>query len=345
MIRKDEIDEILGEYREIKIATICSHSALQIFHGARLEGFKTVGISLKDRVKVYESFPLAMPDEFLVVSSFKEVLDDSIQEYLRERNCIIVPHGSFVAYVGGENILDKLCIPMFGNRLSLLWECNRDRQMEWLRKAGLKTPRRFSEIRDKDIKVFVKFHGAMGGKNYFITDAGKVEEELERRGISLDKVVVEEFISGVRYYPHYFYSPIFNRLELLGMDKRIETVDESYRFIEKRYDYTVSGNVPIIVRESLLKSIISMGRNVVEASKKLFPPGIIGPFCLENFFNPDQGFITFEVSARIVAGTNLYPMGSFYSWYYFNEPMSMGRRIAREIKIAFKNDILEKIVY
>lgn len=345
MIGKEEINEVLRKYREIRIATICSHSALQIFHGARLEGFKTIGISLKDRVKVYESFPRARPDEFLIVSSFKELLNEDVQEYLRERNCIIIPHGSFVAYIGGENILNKLYIPMFGNRLSLLWECNRDRQREWLRKAGLKIPRRFNEIYDKNIKVFVKFHGAMGGKNYFIADADSVEEELERRGLSLDKVVIEEFIFGVRYYPHYFYSPIFNRLELLSMDKRVETIDESYRSIEKIYDYTVSGNVPIIIRESLLKSIISMGRSVVETSKKLFPPGIIGPFCLENFYNPDQGFITFEISARIVAGTNLYPMGSFYSWYYFNEPMSMGRRIVREIKMAYKNNVLEKIVY
>ncbi|HDJ89572.1 MAG TPA: DUF1297 domain-containing protein, partial [Thermoprotei archaeon] len=34
-----------------------------------------------------------------------------------------------------------------------------------------------------------------------------------------------------------------------------------------------------------------------------------------------------------------------YSWYYFNEPMSMGRRIAREIKIAIENNMLDKIVY
>ncbi|HDJ89982.1 MAG TPA: formate--phosphoribosylaminoimidazolecarboxamide ligase, partial [Thermoprotei archaeon] len=313
MISKEEINEILNRYREVKIATICSHSALQIFHGARLEGFKTIGISLKDRVRVYESFPLARPDEFLIVSSFKEILDEDIQEYLREKNCIVIPHGSFIAYIGGENILNKLYIPMFGNRLSLLWECNRDRQREWLRKAGLTIPRRFNEIHDRNTKVFVKFHGAMGGKNYFVTDMDKIEEELERRGLSLDDVVVEEFISGVRYYPHYFYSLLLDRLELLSMDRRIETIDESYRFIEKIYDYTVSGNIPVIVRESFLKSIISMGESVVNVSKKLFPPGIIGPFCLESFFNPSKGFIVFEISARIVAGTNLYPMGSFYS--------------------------------
>lgn len=31
---------------EITIATLCSHTSLQIFHGARIEGFKTLGITV-----------------------------------------------------------------------------------------------------------------------------------------------------------------------------------------------------------------------------------------------------------------------------------------------------------
>ncbi|HEX5358842.1 MAG TPA: DUF1297 domain-containing protein, partial [Candidatus Nitrosotalea sp.] len=55
-------------------------------------------------------------------------------------------------------------------------------------------------------------------------------------------------------------------------------------------------------------------------------------------------FTTFEFSARIVAGTNLYIEGSPYSALLYNEPMSMGRRIAREIKNASSKNSLSKIV-
>ena len=47
------------------IATLCSHSSLQIFHGARLEGFPTLGIAGGAPPRFYDAFPLARPDRFL----------------------------------------------------------------------------------------------------------------------------------------------------------------------------------------------------------------------------------------------------------------------------------------
>jgi len=42
MISKRAINNVLSEYDHdnIKVGTICSHSALQIFYGAKQEGFK-----------------------------------------------------------------------------------------------------------------------------------------------------------------------------------------------------------------------------------------------------------------------------------------------------------------
>ena len=51
-----------------------------------------------------------------------------------------------------------------------------------------------------------------------------------------------------------------------------------------------------------------------------------------------------EISARIVAGTNLFIEGSPYSDLLYNEPMSTGRRIAREIKNAIKENKLKEIL-
>lgn len=39
-----------------------------------------------------------------------------------------------------------------------------------------------------------------------------------------------------------------------------------------------------------------------------------------------------------------HPNGSQYSYYYFEEPMSTGRRIAREIKEAVQNNTIAKVV-
>ena len=61
MVPKKKIDEILDGYdlSKLTIATLCSHSSLQIFHGARKMGFKTLGLVTKNNQKIYDAFPLA----------------------------------------------------------------------------------------------------------------------------------------------------------------------------------------------------------------------------------------------------------------------------------------------
>jgi 5-formaminoimidazole-4-carboxamide-1-(beta)-D-ribofuranosyl 5'-monophosphate synthetase len=55
--------------------------------------------------------------------------------------------------------------------------------------------------------------------------------------------------------------------------------------------------------------------------------------------------IVFEISARIVAGTNVGIPYSPYSYILWGENMYMGKRIAREIKLAIQKDLLEEVVY
>jgi 5-formaminoimidazole-4-carboxamide-1-(beta)-D-ribofuranosyl 5'-monophosphate synthetase len=74
------------------------------------------------------------------------------------------------------------------------------------------------------------------------------------------------------------------------------------------------------------------------------PPGMVGPFSLETFYHPTTGFTVFEISARIVAGTNPFGQGSEYSIWTYGRPVSTGRRIAMEIKAAIESGELDKIV-
>ncbi len=346
MIDKKKIDNILSDYKDFKIATICSHSSLQIFKGAREEGIKTIGIVQKDNKKLYESFPFGRPDEFIVVDSYKDIPI----EKLVDEQAILIPHGSFVEYVGEE--FDDFAIPIYGNRASIAYERSREKMFEWIKKAGIKTPRIFKP-HEIEGPVMVKFPGAKGGRGYMVVRSEKeFKEKIKDR-----ECMIQEFLIGVRAYPHYFFSP-FNSsgyktaqgsLELLGVDRRVESsADEIARAVSigmsPTMAFTVIGNEPLVLRESLLPEYMEIGRKISEVSFKLFG-GLKGPFCVETIITEDLEIYAFEISARIVAGTNVYPEGSPYSVYSYKEPMSAGRRIATELKIAAKLDQLGKVVY
>jgi len=346
MALKDKINGILSSYKKFSVATICSHSSLQIFKGAREMGIKTVGIVRKDKKALYESFPYGRPDEFIVVDDFKDV--DANE--LVARNSIVVPHGSFVEYVGER--VDTLEVPIYGNRASLVWERSRDKMFEWMHKAGIKTPRL---ITPEEIEgpCLVKFPGAKGGRGYRIITSRKEFDKF----VGDRECMIQEFIIGVRAYPHYFFSPFskqgYNtkqgRIELMGVDKRIESsADEIARAVSAgmspKMTFTVIGNEPIVLRESLLYEYMEMGRKISEKSFDLFG-GMFGPYCIETIIDENLEIYAFEVSARIVAGTNVYPEGSPYSTYYYKEQMSMGKRIAKELKDAHKKKMLKDIIY
>ena len=351
----ENVRKILAGYdrKKIVIATVCSHSSLQIFHGARAEGFKTLGITVgKKPPKYYDAFPLAKPDEFMVLDSYKDIMD-KVSE-LAARNVIVVPHGSFVEYMGADNF-NKMEIPTFGNRAVLGWESDREKERQWLQSAGVPMPTIIDDPKNIDKPVLVKFHGAKGGRGFFIA---KDYEEFKRVDPK-PPYHIQEYVVGTRYYMHFFYSPIMDKgyklskgsLELLSMDRRDESnIDEMYKLgsqeVIKEHGmlptFVVTGNVPVVLRESLLPKAFDMGERTVERSLELFG-GMIGPFCLETIVTDKLEFKCFEVSSRIVAGTNLFPTGSPYA-DYMEPAMSTGRRIARELKVAIKKKKLEEVV-
>jgi 5-formaminoimidazole-4-carboxamide-1-(beta)-D-ribofuranosyl 5'-monophosphate synthetase len=352
---KVKIDDILANYdkNKLTIATVCSHSSLQIFDGARKEGFRTLGISVGKVKKFYDAFPLGKPDEFFIVDNYKDIIKHA--KKLQEKNVIIIPHGSFVEYLGAKNFL-QLNLPTFGNRKVLMWESDRKKEKQWLEGAGLTMPRQIKDPRKIDNPVIVKYHGAKGGKGFFVA---KTYEEFKKRVDRSKPYFIQEFVMGTRYYLHYFYSPIQNdayklskgSLQLLSMDRRDETtIDEVQRLgsiaeleeIGIHPTFVVTGNIPIVIRESLLPQVFKMGEAVVEKSLKLFG-GVLGSFCLETVVTEDLEFRVFEISARIVAGTNPYITGSPYS-DLIQPNLSTGRRIAQEIKYANKKNLLHEIL-
>ncbi|HEY7082871.1 MAG TPA: formate--phosphoribosylaminoimidazolecarboxamide ligase [Nitrososphaeraceae archaeon] len=336
------------------IATLGSHCALQLLKGAKDEGIKTLLVCETKRLNLYKRFKFI--DDIFLVDDTRDIASDRCIERLLETNSILIPHGTLIAYMNSDQI-ERINVPIFGNKWILRWEADRDLKQKLMEESHLLVSKSIESKNDIQGLCIVKLHGAAGGRGYFIAWN---KESFERQAIRLkdqkmisgeQDLFIQEYVLGVPAFLHFFYSPITNEIELMGADRRYESNVDGLGRIPAReqlcagfeMSYNVVGNIPIVLRESLLLKAYEMAESFVDTSKDLVPPGMNGPFCLEGVYDKEGRFVTFEFSARIVAGTNLYVSGSPYSDLVYHEPMSMGRRIAREVKIAIENNMIDKI--
>ena len=339
----------------VSIATLGSHCALQVLKGAKDEGFKTILLCEKKREHLYRRFGFI--DEIFLMDSFLELFEQNCESMLQENNSILIPHGTLISQMSSEQI-ESIKTPVFGNKYILRWESDRALKEQLMKEAKLNVPKTIPNSKQINSLVIAKRHGAAGGKGYFLASSeeeyNKKRDKLVKQGlISGDNdLYIQEYSSGVLAYLQFFYSPLKNELEFFGVDQRHESdIDglaripaENQLATDKTSSFNVIANSPLVLRESLLDDVYKMGENFVEASAKLVPPGMNGPFCIEGVYDDEAHFHTFEFSARIVAGTNIFITGSPYTALIYDEPMSMGRRIAREIKQAETENKLKNII-
>ena len=337
------------------IATLGSHCALQVLKGAKDEGFKTILICEKKRERLYRRFKFI--DKLILVDSFLEISESKCESLLEENNSILIPHGTLIAQMKQEQI-ESIQTPIFGNKHILGWESDRTLKEQLMKEAKFDVPKSISSPKEIESLIIAKRHGAAGGKGYFL--ASTEEEYNKKRDVLINQGLIsgdsdlylQEYYSGVLAYLQFFYSPLEKEIEFFGVDKRHESdIDGLARIPAENQlksnnipSFNVIANSPLVLRESLLDNVYTMGENFVKASANLVPPGMNGPFCIEGVYDQDTQFKVFEFSARIVAGTNMYPNGSPYTTFMYNEPMSMGRRIAREIKKAEEQNKIDIIV-
>ncbi|MDE1726835.1 MAG: formate--phosphoribosylaminoimidazolecarboxamide ligase [Thaumarchaeota archaeon] len=338
------------------IATLGSHCSLQVLKGAKDEGFRTVLVCEKKRERLYRRFSFI--DELILVDTFNEILDQHCSSQLVEKDSIMIPHGTLISQMTSSEI-ESIKIPIFGNKWILRWESDRKMKEKLMIEAKLHVPKSISSPKEINGLCIAKRHGAAGGKGYFLTTSKK-DYEKKRDMLISDGLIkgdsdlyLQEYAYGVSAYLQYFHSAINEQLEFFGVDRRYESdIDGLGRIpalqqmeINKIPSFNVVGNSPLVLRESLLDEVYAMGERFVTSAKELVSHGgMIGPFCLEGVYDDNGKFTSFEFSARIVAGTNLYIDGSPYSSLTYGEPMSMGKRIAKEIKDAKKKDQLQKII-
>ncbi|MHA3962196.1 MAG: formate--phosphoribosylaminoimidazolecarboxamide ligase [Candidatus Thorarchaeota archaeon SMTZ1-45] len=316
----------------MKIGTIASHSALNIISGAKAEGFHTQLYCRPNRIPFYKSFGLE--DSIVEVDSFEQILEMDLSDV------VLIPHGSFVTYIGAQKLLNS-DLRLFGNKELLRWEENRKLKSKLMVEAGFTVPKEYSSLGEINGPVIAKTHGAAGGRGYFV--AKNTDWAKEKMNPSVD-YILQEYIVGTKVFVTYFNSLTRNRTEVFSADIRYETdIDSSLRFNDEP-TFTVIGNLPLVLRESILAEYFDMGVAFVEAFHRLCNQKIPGPFCIETVIDREQQIYTFEFSGRIVAGTNVWIPSSPYSYLQHGEPVWMGRRIAIEIRELIEQNQLDEVL-
>ena len=384
MLGPSDISAILKKYdeRRIKIATVASHSALDVFDGAVEEGFRTLAVCQKGREATYARYFRAQRDtngnavrgsvdEIMLLDKFAQILDPRNQERLRKDNVLFVPNRALTSYLPVADVEDKLRLPLLGSRnLLASEERGEGRDYYWiLQKAGLPFPEKVEDPRQIDSLVIVKLHHAVKKlERGFFTAASyeeyrKKSEQLIAQGVitarDMPNARIERYIIGPVFNLDFFYSPIeekMEKVELLGIDWRFESsldghvrlpAPQQLTLMEKQFwpEYTVCGHNAATLRESLLEKAFALAEKYVKATQEHYAPGIIGPFCLQTCVDKDLNFWIYDVAPRTGGGTNIHMwVGHPYGNATWRTNMSTGRRWALEVKRAVKAGKLDRIV-
>jgi 5-formaminoimidazole-4-carboxamide-1-(beta)-D-ribofuranosyl 5'-monophosphate synthetase len=364
MIPRKLIKDIVSKYdvNDIAIGVIGSHSALEIMDGAKDEGIKTVCICERGRETPYQRFA-RLTDELILLDKFSDILYRENQERLVSLNTVMIPHRAFTAYLGYSNIENDLEIPIFGNRGLLRAEERGSERNQYylLEKASIRHPKIYSKASDIDGLAMVKVQEAERKleRAFFVVssyeDYTRKANLRMKRGLiredDLESAVIEEFILGTYFNLNFFYSPITNDTEFLGIERRLQTNIHDFTTLAARQQMEIDielqnievGHTPASIRESLLEKVFKIGDAFIKASELEYPPGLIGPLSLQSIVTAELDLVVYDVSLR-VPGNPIMATTSPYTKYYFGYTMGVGRRIALEVKRAIENQILERVI-
>ncbi len=364
------------------VGAIGSHSAIDIADGAVSEGFRSVVLCEAGRDATYARYFRRRPaspgcaargciDEVWTFPKFRDVATPAVQERLRRAGVLVVPNRALSSYVPLETIESEFRVPFIGSRSMLRIEERSERENYYtlLEGAHIPIPRAIPSPEAIDKLAIVKLpHATRRLERGFFTAASPEEfrrksgQLIERGTITradLASARIEEYILGPVFNFNFFFSPLAPRsegLELLGIDERREsTLDGLVRLPASQQlelpessripDFTIVGHGSLTVRESILEEVFRLGERFVDASQARYPPGILGPFCLQTCLDRDGHPTVFDVAARIGGGTNIHlGVGHPYANALYREPMSTGRRIALELRLARDTGRLKEII-
>ena len=362
MIKDSEIKRIVNGYSDVKIGVMGSHSALEIMDGAKDEGLQTVVFCQKGRERPYQRFN-RIADEIIIVDKFKDMASSKYQRYLKDTNSIIVPHRSFVVYLGYKQIERTFNVPIFGNRRLFQAEERTAKKGQYylLEKSKIKYPKIYSDpakidrpcivkVQEKERPLERAFFTVSSYEDYIEKSEAKIKEGTIAEK-DLLKASIEELLIGTYMNFNFFHTPISEQVDFMGIERRLQTNIHDYNALPAKQQLEVDvelqnievGHTPASIRESLLEKVIEIGDKFVAAVRKEYAPGIIGPFSLQSVITKDLELVVYDVSLR-VPGNPILATTSPYTKYQYGETFGVGRRIAMEIKKAQKEERLEEIV-
>ncbi len=387
-----DISHILQNYDKdnITIGVLGGHSALDVCAGAKALGFDTVAVCQKGREKTYTEYykntgETGCVGNIILVDKFSDITKPSVQKELQDLNTVFIHNRYFWVYCDFNEIENDFEVPIFGTREMLKQE-ERDipnNQYWLLEQAGIRIPKIVrpggqnlsddethklleSHFAESNTPLIVKVNEAHRSyeRAFFVilsADEFKIKSsELMEKGTilkeDLDNSVIEEFIIGAQVNFNFFYSPLTDKLELMGTDTRRQTSLDGFlrldavtqtALINSGYKPSMveNGHVTCTVKESLIEKAFEAGEKFVAAAKEHCAPGIIGPFALQGAVAPFEGkeeIVIFDVSMRIPGspGTAYTP----YTKYRYGRDVSYGERIAMEIKKAKEEGTLGDIL-
>ncbi|MFC1648237.1 formate--phosphoribosylaminoimidazolecarboxamide ligase family protein [Nanoarchaeota archaeon] len=363
-----DIKSVLADYEKgnLHVGMLGGHSALDIAHGAKDHGFKTVVVCQKGRDKTYTKYFRNLFDEVILVDKFADVTSHEVVQKLQDLNTIFVHSRYFWVYCDYDKVVNEFEVPIFGTRDMIRLE-ERDvekNQYYLLEKAGIRIPKIFSSPKDIDRLVIVKVSEAERGyeRAFFLAstpdDYDEKAKELIAQGMitqeALELAVIEEYVLGAHVNLNFFYSVLNKELELVGTDTRRQTnldgilrlpATEQLEVLKHMSPKMIeTGHFSVTMKESLLEKAFEIGERFVETTKKENPPGIIGSFALQGAVSAEEGkeeFVIFDVSMRIPGspGTKFTP----YAMYRHGTPISYGERIAIELNQALRENRLHEL--
>jgi 5-formaminoimidazole-4-carboxamide-1-(beta)-D-ribofuranosyl 5'-monophosphate synthetase len=365
MISQGQVIDLVDAYdkENVSVGTIGSHSALEIMDGAKDERLRTVCICQKGRERPYLRYR-RLSDEIILLDKFSDILYKENIQKLVDLNTIFVTNRAFTAYLGYEEIEKHFLVPLFGNRSLLRAEerAETNNQYRLLEQANIRHPMIYddpSEIRGLAIVKIPEATRKLERAFFIVTSADDFIRKSELRigkGIidrdDLKKAVIEEYVVGTYFNFNFFYSPLRQEMEFLGIERRLQT---------NLHDFTTSipakeqleididlqnievGHVPASIRESLLEKVFEIGDKFATSVNSKYPPGLVGPISLQSVVTRDLDLVVYDVSLR-VPGNPIMATTSPYTKYSYGYVLGVGRRIAMEIKEAIKNDRIGQII-
>ncbi len=360
-----KIKEVISGYdpKSIRIGVLGSHSALEIASGAKQEGFETVVVCQKGRDKTYTKYYSNIFDHMMLLEKFADMTSPSNVEKLTDLNTVFVPNRSFSVYAGYENIEERFAVPLIGNRYMLRTEeRNTPRNQQYLlQKAGIHTPKIFKSYSEIDRLVIAKVPEKTRAieRAFFYASSPEEFEKTARERIqqgiiteeALADSIIEEYVIGAKFNANLFWSPLTNKIDLLGFDRRIQTdldgvldlpAPEQLELRIPTQNIEI-GHMGATMRESQIEKIFTAAEKFVETCKTEYPPGMIGLFALQGAVSKDLKFYVFDVSPR-VPGCPCVEATSPYMKYKYGMEVGPGRRVAMEIKCAVKEGRLAEVV-